>query len=397
MIGFFIMLKSNVKLVIRNKTLIFLLLLIPLISTLILKIPLNRDDSETAIFKMSVTVFDNSSTLLSEELINLLKSNSSFIVNVKKDVPKDLISAKEKATDLANKSIINGFIYIPSDFSDSVIKGKTDDIITIFSTGTDERVKVLENNINMILLRFNMYSRASNGDKGIFEELMKKAEQDKTASESVPVISGERALNSTEKSQVKNFGYFVAILAMTLMFSGNFISSIFIEEKENRILKRITLTKSSMLNYAMVKGLAAFIALIVQVTIIIIGIKVFVKVDVGINLTGITILILGLGLIFNSLSLALGTIFENLSSSNYLAFFIASISSLMAGLYFPLDITPEWMQNVSLIMPQRWIIKTAEQMLLGVNNAVMLFGIIVLAYMTLFLTIGFLGLKMNNK
>lgn len=395
--GFFIMLKSNLKLVMRNKASIFLLLLIPLVSTLILKIPLNRNNSESAIFKMSVMVFDNSKAPLSNELIDLLKRNNYFIVTIERDVPKDLNSAKEKALNLANKSVINGFIYIPSDFSDSVIKGKTDDVITIFSTGTDDRIKVLENNINMVLLRFNMYSKVANGDKAIFEELMKRAEKDKTISELSPVISGERALNSTEKSQIQNFGYFVAILSMTLMFSGNFIASIFIEEKENRVLKRITLTKSSMLNYGLIKALVAFVALIVQVTMIIIGIKLFVKVDVGINLMEVAILILGLGFIFNTLSIALGAIFESLSNANYLAFFITTTSALMAGLYFPLDITPKWMQNASLIMPQRWVLKTAEQILLGANEGVMLFGTIVLAYMTLFLTIGFLGLKMNNK
>jgi len=106
--------------------------------------------------------------------------------------------------------------------------------------------------------------------------------------------------------------------------------------------------------------------------------------------------VLGLGLIFNSLSIALGAVFENLSTANYLAFFIVTISALMSGLYFPLDITPEWMQNASLLMPQRWVVKTAEQMILGHSGYLPLVGAIVVAYMILFAALGLLGLKFNK-
>lgn len=397
MSGFFVMLKSNLKLLFRNKASIFLFLLIPLASALILKIPLEKDNSETAVFKTSVTVFDNSKSELSKELINLLKSNSSFKITVYEGSVKDLNSAKEKAVSIANRTPTNGFIYIPSDFSDAVIKGNNENLINVFTTGTDERIKLLENNINMILSRFNLYSTVAKGDKMVFQQLMKKASQDKTEEKLISVAKGERALNSAEKSQISNFGYLVAIMSITLMFSGNFIASIFIEEKNNRVLKRIMLTKSSIFNYGMVKVYVAIAALIVQIAMIAISIKLFVRVDTGMNIFEISILILGLGLIFNTLSIALGAIFESLSNSNYLTFFITTITALMSGLYFPLDITPKWMQNTALIMPQRWVVKTAEQILLGTNQWSIVFGMVVIAYMALFLSIGFLGLKLNNN
>jgi ABC-2 type transport system permease protein len=396
MSGFFVMLKCNLKLVFRNKSAILLILLIPLASTLILKVPTAPENFDDSLLRTKVIVFDNSSTALSRELIDLLKSNKSFNIKLDQGTIEDLNSAKEKSVNLANRSSTNGFVFIPSDFSDSIMKGNTEDVITIFSTGTDDRVKVLENNINMILLRFNMYSKVASGNKVVFDELMKKDDNNKTEGEIIPVTSGGKVLNSTEKSKLTNFGYLVAILSITLMFSGNFISSIFIDEKSNRVLKRITLTKSSLVNYGMVKMLVALVALIVQVSMIILGIKLFVNLDVGINLFQIALLVFGLGLIFNTLSIALGAIFENLSNSNYFAFFITTISAMMSGLYFPIDITPKWMQNASLIMPQRWVIKTAEKMLLQANEGVILFGVIVLAYMALMLTVGFLGLKLNS-
>lgn len=395
MTGFLVMVKANLKLVLRNKSSIFLFLLIPLISTLILKIPSDKA-WDNHIFKSSVTVFDSSKSELSREVINLLQKNDSFTIIVYKGNIKDMEAARKKAADLANKTVNNGFIYIPSDFYSSVLKGDTENLMTVLDTKSDDRIKILENNINMILLRFNTYSGTAGGNEEIFNQLMKKAAEDKTVEKAITVETGEKILKDNQKTQVVNLGYLVAIMSITLMFSGNFIASIFIDEKNNRVLKRIMLTKSSIFNYGIAKIFVAVVALLVQIVMIILGIKLFVRINVGMNLFEIAALILGLGLIFNTLSITLGAVFQNLSNVNYLTFFITTITALMSGLYFPLDITPKWMQNLSLIMPQRWIIKTAEQILSGSAVWGIVFGSIVIGYMALFLSIGFLGLKMNN-
>lgn len=396
MTGFLIMIKANLKLVIRNKFSIFLFLLIPLISTLILKIPSNNvwDDS---IFKSSITVFDSSKSELSKELINLVQKSDSFDITVYKGDIKDIKDAREKAVNLANKTSDNGFIYIPSDFSNRVLKGDAGNQVIILDTENDDRIKILENNINMILLRFNTYSKIAEGNNEIFNQLIKRAEHNKTIGKVDTVGTDEKVFKDKQKSQIQNFGYLVAVMSIILMFSGNFIASIFIDEKNNRVLKRIMLTKTNIVNYGMAKVSIAVAAIIVQVFMIIIGIKLFVRIDVGMNLFEIAALILGLGLIFNTLSITLGAVFQNLSNANYLTFFITTITALMSGLYFPLDITPTWMQNLSLIMPQRWVIRTAEQILSTGTGWGIVFGCIVIAYMTLFLSIGFLGLKINNK
>lgn len=390
------MLKCNIKLMLRNKSSIFLIFLIPLFSTLILRIQISSMNTMDTL-RMSVIVFDNSSSLESDELLRGLKSNSTYNITVEEDTTQNLVDAKERSINLANKSTNNGFVYIPSDFSEAIINGNADNIITIFTTGTDDRLNVLKSNIDMILLRFNAYSKVAKGDKEVFKELMERAELGKTVGESVSISEGEKILDTNGKNKIYDFGYFVAIMSIALIFSGNFVSDILIEEKNNRVLKRIAITKSSMLNYGIVKAVASLGVLIIQTTMVVIGIKLFVSVDLGMGLGEIAILIFGLGLIFNALRLALGTIFESVSTANYLAFFIVTISSLMSGLYFPIDTVPKWMQNISLLMPQRWIVNTAEQILIGTSGWAILFGVIVMAFVSIFMSIGYLGLKFNSK
>jgi ABC-2 type transport system permease protein len=397
MTGFFIMLRANLKLIMRNRASIFLVFLLPLASTLMLKLPEDRGDLEDSNAKMSIQIFDNSSSQRSKELINELESSGSFIITISEDTVEDLALAREKAVNIANRSTTNAIVFIPSSFSEDIVRGNTESLITIFSTGRDERVKVLESNINTVLSRFNMYYKFANGDKAVVQALLKNVEEQKTSRELMEVSSTAKGLSDRQKYQIFNLGYLVAIMAIVLMFSGNFISSIFIEEKNNQVLKRISLTNSSLLNYAIVKAALAMVVLIVQVIMVSIGIRLFVNMDIGMSFIEMSVLILGLGIIFNTLSLAIGNALGNMGSANYVTFFITTLSSLMSGLYFPLEITPKWIQNAALLMPQRWVIKTAEQLLLGTGTAILLFAVVVIGYMLLFLTFGFLGLKLNSK
>jgi len=396
LIGFLIMLKYNIKLMLRNKSSIFLIFLIPLFATLTLRIPLSKTNTMDN-HKMSVIVFDNSLSSESNELIGTLKSNSIYNITVEEGTAENVEIAKKKSINSANKSTNNGFVYIPSNFSEAIINERFDSEITVFTTGTDDRLNILKSDINIVLSGFNLYAKVAKGDKEVFQDLQERAEVGKSVGEAVSISTDEETLNSNSEEQIFNFGYFVAIMSIALIFSGNFISDILIEEKNNRVLKRITITKSSMLNYGVVKAMASIAILLIQTTMVVIGIKFFVKVDVGMNLAEIATLIFGLGLIFNTLRLALGTIFESTNTANYSSFFIVTISSMMSGLYFPIDTTPKWMQNISLLMPQRWIVKTAEQILLGTSGWAILFGVITMAYVAIFISIGFLGLKFNSK
>lgn len=396
MTGFFTMMKSNIKLVLRNKASIFLIFLIPLASTLILMIPLKKNGILSEIPKVNIVVLDSSCDTLSEEITNELKNNSSYQITVKYNAGKDITQAEKESVDSANTSVNTGFVYIPPKLYRSVMDGKTDNLITIFSTGNDNRIKLLNTDINMMMSKFCTYAKVSGGSKKTFQELIKKADSEKTSGKSVTISSVQKVLTLQQQQKLNNFNYLIAIMTYTLMFSGNFISAIFIQEKNNKVLKRIAITKSSLFNYGVVKLLIALIVLTIQVCMIMIGIKLFVNVDAGINIMQIAFLIFGFGIIFNTLSIALSAFFQSLSTANYLAFFIAVISALMAGLYFPLDYTPKWMQNFSLLMPQRWVTKTAEQMILGNSSCIILFGLIVAAYVILFLSLGFLGLKLNN-
>lgn len=100
------------------------------------------------------------------------------------------------------------------------------------------------------------------------------------------------------------------VIELTYLFSGVFISNIYVTEKNNNVLKRITLTKASFMNYMSVK------------------------------------------LILLLLSLVIGTYTNNVVTVAFGGFFVCTISNCLAGLYFPISANSKWLQSVAKFMPQ---------------------------------------------
>jgi len=103
-----------------------------------------------------------------------------------------------------------------------------------------------------------------------------------------------------------------------------------------------------------------------------------------------------LGLIFCSVSLLLGILFEDVMTANVVAFTIWALSSLLSGLYFPLNATTKLIKVISGIMPQKWFMEGTEMIFVGDNSAYIMLLCIVAAYLTFVISIAGLGLKMKK-
>ncbi|MDY5913354.1 MAG: ABC transporter permease [Inconstantimicrobium porci] len=392
MTGFFTMFKYNLKLIMRNRAAVILVFLIPLLSTLIFKIPFSDESNDDEI-KLNVMIFDNSKTDMSKMLVSSLKENKCFYVDVYDQGKITMDDAKKISEEKVNRSITNTFIYIPDSFYDDVISGKDKKLIKFLTRGGDDRFDMLKESVNISLGSYSMFAKLSRGNRSEFDKLIKKLSDNKTKCKVKSIPGGNAVLSSIQEEQNENFGYFLAIMTITLMLSSNFIASIFIEEKDNRVLKRIGLTKCSMVCYASVKMIIALTVLGIQSIMIAVGIKMFGGSDVGLSSVDIIVIIFFMGIVFSMLSIVFASIFGELYTVNYIVFFIATISTLLSGLYFPIDKTPMWMQKVALIMPQRWAILSAQGIMTGTYNVLYIFMIIMISYTVLLMCLSLFSLK----
>jgi ABC-2 type transport system permease protein len=391
-----IMLKTNLKLLLRNKFTFVLMFLIPLLAPLVLNIPVNPDYLENQI-KLSVCIIDTSKSQLSQILIERLKDDESLIVTCKEDNIPALDELDAFLIDTANHTSIRTYIYIPSDFEDKVLSGEIKNLITLYDSGHDQRTDLLKGSLQSVFSRFYLYSNVSRGDSKSFYALLNSANSDKTQKEVVTLQSSSNMLTYNASPKVEPIRYLIAIICAAIFFGSVSIISIFIKEKENLVLKRITLSPAHPITYIGVKLSLGIISLIIQIGVMMLSIKTFTHLSMDISLLHMGLLILGLGLVFLSMSVCLGICLDSIDKVNYFALCIIVLSSMLAGLYFPIELSPKWMQNIALLFPQRWFIYTVDQLILGHTNVLYLYFSVAFGFVIFFISLALLGYKMNNK
>lgn len=390
MTGFFNMVKTNLKLVLRNKSSIFLLFLVPVFATLILKIPVNQDGYEDT-FKIGIEVYDNSHSEASDILISLLKENSTLNVKVYDGEDITLKEAEELSLKKANRNTIKNYLYISSDFSQDILDGNQENAMVFITNNKDSRVEMIKNNLSSYMDMFSTAAQLSQEKESVLTDILKTM-MDKKINGSVEYTDSKSTETRLQKNQTAVFGNFLALLTVTLLFSSNIVGSIFIHEKDNNVFNRIKLSKTTMVSYALSKIVITVIVLIIQIAMIALGIKIFGGTNSGLSILQVSIILFGVGLVFSFLTITMCCMMKNLSTINYGIYFIAVISSIVSGLYFPLEMTPQWTQKLSLIAPQRWALLATSGIHTGTFSNLHLFYGVVAAYVAVLLSISCISL-----
>ncbi len=395
---FWMMLKVNVKLILRNKQSFFLILFIPVLCTLILNLTTRDEEKDPAHeFKMGVYILNESGSELSNRLIETLENDPSMII----ERTDSRISHEESVESFfikkANRSMKSSFIYIPKDFENKVINGDAQDLILFYDTEADERAKLLEVHLNTFLVKYLMFGRVAQGNKEVFYDLINKDKESKIQYTNVIIDKEGDVISHNQAAYSFSMKMFVAALTVVMIFGNNIIIGLFFKEKHNQVLRRIQLTRASILNYTSAKIILAVISLSIQTVLIMLSIQLMVNADLGIGISTIGILIFGLGLVMIAVSTCSAVFIDSISTANYLGVGLIAITNMLAGLYFPLETAPAWMQNAAMFLPQRWFVFTASEVVLGNKHAFYQYGIVVGAMMIFFLAIALFGFKMNKS
>jgi ABC-type multidrug transport system permease subunit len=83
-------------------------------------------------------------------------------------------------------------------------------------------------------------------------------------------------------------------------------------------------------------------------------------------------------------------------SANIAAFTVWSLSSMLAGLYFPLDDTTDTVKMISYLMPQKWFLDITELLMTGDNKGYIMLVCVTAAYLVVVLSLGSVGIKFKN-
>ena len=410
--------KMSMKLLVRTKIIWLFLVLMPVLSTRILKTNVaytsfqddieslvDIDDADTKVAYYSsngeyvVKVYDASGSELSDYLVDRLANSGMFVlcrVDLSgKDIDDKFIT---EHLDLdGHEDRMGASLYIPEDFDEKILDGNVAEALTMYVLSDDARNDALESELALQLSRLETTSIYAANEGDIVETLEKV--DDMSPEKEVVSVSGseERSLTMAQVNQKANLGYAFSFLTLGFVFAGFFIANGAIQEQKNGVITRINLTKTNMLCYFTSKFVAAFLICLVMTGVVGICSLTLDMNDLGMNLFVFLFLIFLMGLIFCTLSMFMGIIMNDVFGASVASFTLWCTSSLFSGLYFPLDTASKGIQVLSSLMPQKWFMDGAEMIFIGDNEAFSMVICITVAYIAIIVSLGSVGLKVRRS
>ena len=180
-----------------------------------------------------------------------------------------------------------------------------------------------------------------------------------------PPIVGVDA-RSLQTDQLSNVSYFVpSILAMALMQLGVFAAIPLVQQREKLILKRLNATplpRWTLVGSNVVVRLviaAAQTALIVGIGIQLLGVEVVGSWPAIIGLVGVG------ALTFVSIGYVIASFARTEEAANGMTSIVQFPLMFLSGIFFPLEIMPDWLRSVATFMPLTYLGDALRQVMVG--------------------------------
>lgn len=406
--------KTSIKLLLRNKGFLFFLIVTPILSAFILSVKMDHNvyiDSEKEVvlelkdytYKAVYTgdtsaciikVYDASNSELSNYVLNQTARSGMFSV-CRADVSG---MSDEEVEENAKKSAFDDrvgmILYLKKDFDKALLSGNWKEGVMIYAVSEDDRQELFITELTDLFARIKHVQGFTGDDITAMLEMLNGI-QDSLPDKKVVNLVGKEELELTTQqvNQHTQMGYAFAIITLGFLFCGVCVAHSVIEEQNNKVFTRVMLTKLKSREYFIAKFVVAFVISIMQTLVLALCLPLIPGLDIGMSMPTFLLVIFLLGLIFGTLSLLLGVVLGDVMSANYAVFAIWSISALLSGLYFPLDNTTQGLKTLSYLMPQRWFMDATELLLIGDKSAYSMLLCVTAAYLVIIISVGGVGLK----
>jgi ABC-type multidrug transport system, permease component len=413
-----VLIKSSLKLLIRTKIIWLFIVIMPILSTLVLRsnteytayldevnhlVELKKADEKVAYNAEKgdyvVKIYDASGSEMSEYLIDRLANSGMFIL-CRADISKEEITddyIKNHIEFDGNEDRMGAALYIPADFSDMVMEGNINEALTMYVLSDDVRTDAFENELMLQLSRMDSARAYASGEKGLVEGL-KAIDEMSPKKDVISVDTGkDRKLTAEQTNQKAQMGYAFSFLTLGFVFAGFFVANGVIKEQKNGVFTRVNLSKTSALTYFTSKFVSVFLVSVVMTGVVGVCSLMLDMNDLGMDRIAFLTLIFMMGLIFSSLSMFVAIMLNDVFSASIASFTLWCMSSLFSGLYFPLDDTSNAIKIISSLMPQKWFLDGTEMIFVGDNKVFGMLICITAAYLLVTLSLGSIGLKVRRS
>ena len=333
-------------------------------------------------YKPEISVVDEDQTGLSQELINELKETGAFTFKT--------TDAKSVAEQFDNQEI-TGYISVEKGFEETLKKQATPEVVFI-SAPSFEGAALLEQLINdsMVNLKVSMaaagfYHDTTGEDPAVIQEkISDELKSVPPAVETTSVTKNEN-LQTMNNLTARSAGFTIMFVMIAMLSS----TGILLEARQNGVWYRMMSTPATKVELLGGYMLAFFLIGWIQFGILMtLSEKIF-HIEWG-NMFANMILVSSLLLCTIGLGLFIAGFVKTSEQQSVFGNLIIISTCMLAGVYWPVEIMPDAIQNISKFLPQYWGMEGFAELTVrggGIADIVAPVGIL-LGFAVVFLMVG---------
>lgn len=353
------LLEKEFRQIFRNKTLLPIIFMVPIVQLLILPLAANY---EVKNINLAVVNHDNSSS--AGELVASITSSGYFeLAHVGYSFDEALSTIETDQTDLV--------LEIPSGFETDLISGENKTLLVAVNAINGVKAGLGAAYLNTLIANYN--------------HKLRLAQWDPAGSIEVPVIE---VVSTNWFNPYMRYQLFMVpgILAILVTMIGGYLSALnIVKEKEIGTIEQINVSPIRKHHFIIGKLIPFWVlGLIVFSLGLIVGWSIYGIMPAGNLLLLYFFLALYLSAVLG-LGLLISTYAETQQQAMFISFFFVMIFVLMSGLFTPVESMPSWAQTVSHLNPVTYFIEVMRMVVLkgsGLRDllphigAVLAFGIV---------------------
>lgn len=329
---------------------------------------------------INIGVIDNDNSKTSNDIIESIKNYEGFTLRE--------IQEEEKKSLFAENSI-NAVIEISCEFENNFLKGNINPIkvTSVENYGVGNIIKKL---INEKLTNMNSIAIASEENKDVYSKSL-----DNYINNSYIKLEKQNLNDLYEDYSFSQL--IIGFIIMYMLIRGMSTSYRVFREKEENVYSRIFMAPIKTYEYYVADVISGYLSILIQVILSILGISLL-KIQVGVSVLELFVILSLLGLVSISLAVCCRSFSKNITEASNIFNFVNMIMIMLGGAFVPIDIMPPIIENLSYFTPVRWAMESIIGLQQGLEfKDIYKFLIIILLFAVAFFVIAIYKTSKEEK
>jgi linearmycin/streptolysin S transport system permease protein len=356
--------------VFRDRTNLVWLFVMPMVFSLLMGQLMGSWDTSGNSNKPKFMVYDLDGGPATDNLVAPLIDNERFLL-----VRPDSTVTEARARKLVEDGYITAALFVPMGFSEAAQAGTNANLILYYDSDrlSSQTVRTLLDErlltVNALTSAYTLVSQPDNSgqippghseslDEGVFQDSWNNPRV------TLEVRTLGRAETSdfplTRAAQHVGPSYTLFFMMMFLMMSSKDL----VEERRNRTLARLMISKATSLDLVMGFFVGGLILGLIQASVLLVlNMMPPFRVDYGDSLAGLALVVLLFGGFCSAASVLLGCVARSGPQADGLGMAFTMVLASLGGLWWPLEVVPEFMQKVGHSLPSGQAISVFHDMI----------------------------------